>query len=225
MLVSYSVLVHSGDLHGGHYFALLKPERDGNWYRFDDDRVTRATQKEVLDENYGGGEAIENLTGMTMAMRQLNRHKRFTNAYMLVYVRDNAMDEVLKPLTTSDVPEHLQQRLDDERAALEIKKKERDESLLYFNARIISDDDFKAHDGCDLFNPHSPTAGKPLRVRRQDTFATFKTEVAALYNVPEDQMQIWTLVKRQNDTIRTDLPIPETDRQLSKYLANHPITL
>ncbi|KAG0340089.1 hypothetical protein BG000_000719 [Podila horticola] len=211
----HGVLVHSGDLHGGHYFALLKPERDGNWYRFDDDRVTRATQKEVLDENYGGGEAIENLTGMTMAMRQLNRHKRFTNAYMLVYVRDNAMDEVLKPLTTSDVPEHLQQRLDDERAALEIKKKERDESLLYFNARIISDDDFKAHDGCDLFNPHSPTAGKPLRVRRQDTFATFKTEVAALYNVPEDQMQIWTLVKRQNDTIRTDLPIPETDRQLT----------
>ncbi|KAG0092496.1 hypothetical protein BGZ92_009577 [Podila epicladia] len=211
----HGVLVHSGDLHGGHYFALLKPERDGNWYRFDDDRVTRATLKEVLDENYGGGEAIENLAGMTMAMRQLNRHKRFTNAYMLVYVRDNTMDEVLKPLTPSDVPEHLQQRLDDERAALEIKKKERDESLLYFNARIISDEDFRAHDGCDLFNPHSPTAGKPLRVRRQDTFANFKTEVAALYNVPEDQMQIWTLVKRQNDTIRTDLPIPETDRQLT----------
>ncbi|KAG0340189.1 hypothetical protein BG004_006523 [Podila humilis] len=211
----HGVLVHSGDLHGGHYFALLKPERDGNWYRFDDDRVIRATQKEVLDENYGGGEPLENIAQMTVAMRQLNRHKRFTNAYMLVYVRDNAMDEVLKPLTTDDIPEHLQKRLDDERAALEIKKKERDESLLYFNARIISDADFKAHDGCDLFNPHSPTSGKIVKVRKQETFAHFKAEVAALYNVQEDQMQIWTLVKRQNDTIRTDLPIPESDRPLS----------
>lgn len=28
----YSVIVHSGDLHGGHYFALLKPEKDGKWF-------------------------------------------------------------------------------------------------------------------------------------------------------------------------------------------------
>lgn len=27
----YSVLVHSGDIDGGHYFALLKPEKDGKW--------------------------------------------------------------------------------------------------------------------------------------------------------------------------------------------------
>jgi ubiquitin carboxyl-terminal hydrolase 7 len=26
-----SVLVHSGDLSGGHYFAFVKPEKDGKW--------------------------------------------------------------------------------------------------------------------------------------------------------------------------------------------------
>ncbi|KAI1316281.1 hypothetical protein EDD11_010189 [Mortierella claussenii] len=207
----HGVLVHSGDLHGGHYFALLKPERDGNWYRFDDDRVTRVTLKEVLNENYGGGEAPENLANMSLAMRQMNRHKRFTNAYMLVYVRDNAMDEVLKPLTTSDIPEHLQRRLDDERVALENKRKERDESLLYFNARVLSDDDFKAHDGFDLYSPHSPAAGKVFKVRRQDTLAAFRQVVAESYNFPEEQLRLWTLVKRQNDTVRTDLPISDSE--------------
>ncbi|KAF9095753.1 hypothetical protein BGX23_012681 [Mortierella sp. AD031] len=206
----HGVLVHSGDLSGGHYFALLKPERDGKWYRFDDDRVTMATMKEVLDENYGGGEPLENLGTMTMAMRQLNRHKRFTNAYMLVYVRDNAMDEVLKPLTADDIPEHLQRRLDDERAALEHRRKERDELLLYFNARAISDVDFKAHGGFDLFNPTS-AAGKTLKVRKQDTFATFKSVVAKSYGLSDDQIRVWTLVKRQNDTVRTDVPIPDID--------------
>ncbi|KAF9432060.1 hypothetical protein BGZ76_011315 [Entomortierella beljakovae] len=207
----HGVLVHSGDLHGGHYFALLKPEREGKWYKFDDDRVTIATMKEVLNENYGGGDPLDNMVGMTQVMRQINRHKRFTNAYMLVYIRNNAMDEVLKPLTTDDIPEHLQRRLDDERIALENKKKERDELMLYFNARVISDADFKLHEGFDLFNQLVQTAGKILKVKKQDSFASFKKLVADTYGLTEDQIRIWTLVKRQNDTVRTDLPIPDSD--------------
>jgi len=27
----YSVLVHSGDLHGGHYCAFIQPKLDGKW--------------------------------------------------------------------------------------------------------------------------------------------------------------------------------------------------
>ncbi|KAG0370870.1 hypothetical protein BGZ54_003296 [Gamsiella multidivaricata] len=211
----HGVLVHSGDLHGGHYFALLKPERDGKWYRFDDDRVIPVLLKEVLDENYGGGESLENLAAMPPALRQLNRHKRFTNAYMLVYIQENALDEVLKPLTHDDIPEHLQRRLDDERAVLETRKKERDESFLYFNARVISDADFKAHDGFDLFNPHSLTAGKLFKVRKSDTFETFRHFVAEGYGIPEGDIRLWTLVKRQNDTVRTDLAIPGSDLKKS----------
>ncbi|KAF9979100.1 hypothetical protein BGZ73_006337 [Actinomortierella ambigua] len=217
----HGVLVHSGDLHGGHYFALLKPERDGKWFKFDDDRVTRVTDKEVLDDNYGGGEQIEPLGGnVTMAMRQLNRHKRFTNAYMLVYIQNSAMDEVLKPVSAADIPEHLQRRLDDERALAESKRKERDESLLNLNARVISDEDFKAHGGFDLFNPISPTAGKVIKIKRADNFSTLKAQVAKAYDVAEDQIRIWNLVKRQNDTIRTDIPIPETDSILNMDAIN-----
>ncbi|KAF9113641.1 hypothetical protein BGX27_001116 [Mortierella sp. AM989] len=207
----HGVLVHSGDLHGGHYFALLKPERDGKWFRFDDDRVTQVTMKEVLNENYGGGDAPENLAAMSLAMRQLSRHKRFTNAYMLVYTRNNAMDEILKPLTNEDIPEHLQRRLDDERTAIENRRKERDESLLYFNARVVSDTDFKSHDGFDLYNPQSQAAGKLFKVRRLDTFAEFRQVVAENYGFPEDQLRLWSLVKRQNDTMRTDIPISDAD--------------
>jgi ubiquitin carboxyl-terminal hydrolase 7 len=50
----HGVLVHSGDFNAGHYYAFLKPTADGAFYKFDDDRVTRSTMKEVLEENYGG---------------------------------------------------------------------------------------------------------------------------------------------------------------------------
>jgi len=212
-----SVLVHSGDLHGGHYFALLRPEKNGKWFKFDDDRVTPATLKEVLDDNYGGGEPLENLTHLPIVIRRILSHKRFTNAYMLVYIRDNAMDEILRPLTKEDIPEHLQRRLDDELAAIEARRRERLEATMYMNTLVISDEDFRTHDGCDLYNPRS-NSGKLFKVRKQDTFSTFRQNVAESYGVTEDEIRLWTLVKRQNETIRTDTPVPESDWKESKSL-------
>ena len=99
------VLVHSGDLHGGHYFALIKPDRETRWLKFDDDRVTPVTDREVLEENYGG-EALNGLTAQQQRT-QVRAIKRFTNAYMLVYIRDCAIDEILAPFTEEDTPTHL----------------------------------------------------------------------------------------------------------------------
>lgn len=101
----HGVLVHSGDLHGGHYFALIKPDRDTRWLKFDDDRVTPVTDREVLEENYGG----EILNGLTSPAQrqQVRAMKRFTNAYMLVYIRESTIDEILAPFTEADTPPHL----------------------------------------------------------------------------------------------------------------------
>lgn len=100
------MLVHSGDLHGGHYFALIKPDRNTRWLKFDDDRVTPVTDREVLEENYGG-EALNGLAPAQQQRNQARAMKRFTNAYMLVYIRESAMDEILSPFTEKDTPPHL----------------------------------------------------------------------------------------------------------------------
>lgn len=101
----HGVLVHSGDLHGGHYFALIKPDAESRWLKFDDDRVTPVTDKEVLEENYGG-EAINGLPP-ALQRNQVRAMKRFTNAYMLVYIRQSALIDVLPPFTEEDTPPHL----------------------------------------------------------------------------------------------------------------------
>ena len=105
----HGVLVHSGDLHGGHYFALIKPDRETRWLKFDDDRVTPVTDREVLEENYGG-EALNGLVP-PMQRNQVRAMKRFTNAYMLVYIRESAIDEVLAPWKDEDTPPHLSKLL------------------------------------------------------------------------------------------------------------------
>lgn len=100
--------MHSGDLNAGHYYAFLRPEKDGQFFKFDDDRVTRATRREALDENFGGD---YNLGGGHDGVRnQISRQlsiKRSMNAYMLVYLRRNKIEEILVPVTEADAPEHL----------------------------------------------------------------------------------------------------------------------
>ena len=104
--------MHSGDVHGGHYFVLIKPSADGRWLRFDDDRVVPVTDREVLEENFGGEGLINGLTSSTIVHPNTKPPlkgaiKRFTNAYMLVYVRASRVGEMLKPIETMEVPEHL----------------------------------------------------------------------------------------------------------------------
>ena len=79
------------------------------WLKFDDDRVMPVTHCEVLKENYGG----EELNGLIPPgpRQQAQTMKRFTNAYMLVYIRDIAIDEVLAPFTDADTPPHLSKRM------------------------------------------------------------------------------------------------------------------
>lgn len=63
------------------------------------------TDREVLEENYGG-EPLNGVVPQTQR-NQVRAMKRFTNAYMLVYIRETAIDEVLTPFTDEDTPPHL----------------------------------------------------------------------------------------------------------------------
>ena len=52
----HSVLVHSGGVHGGHYYAYIRPtlEPEGAWYKFDDERVTKEEAASAIDQQFGG---------------------------------------------------------------------------------------------------------------------------------------------------------------------------
>lgn len=110
----HGVLVHSGDVHGGHYFVHIKPSVDGRWLRFDDDRVVPITDTEVLEDNFGGESLLPNGQAHPPPSKPAMKPgalKRFTNAYMLVYIRESKAAAVLEPISTEQVPEHLRASL------------------------------------------------------------------------------------------------------------------
>ena len=104
----HGVLVHSGDLNAGHYYAFIKPEKDGWFYKYDDDKVTRATSREVLEENFGG--EYRTLSGSPRAPLQKKAPiMRQNSAYMLVYIRKCKVDKILCPVTREEIPQHLRE--------------------------------------------------------------------------------------------------------------------
>ncbi|KAJ3117728.1 hypothetical protein HDU96_005858 [Phlyctochytrium bullatum] len=209
----HGVLVHSGDLHGGHYCAFLRPEKDGKWFKFDDDRVIPVTDKEVFEENFGGEFPQPN----GAVKPNFRNSKRFTNAYMLVYIRDSDLEEILSPLEETDIPEHLRKRLEEERLVSEQKRKEKEEQHLYLNVKVLLDEHIRQHPGFDLANfdekAYPLTPLPTFKVKKEDTLASFKQLLSEKLNAPPERIKLWTMVGRQNRTVRPDSPLPDTENE------------
>ncbi|KAI9933251.1 hypothetical protein MW887_007724 [Aspergillus wentii] len=212
----HGVLVHSGDFNAGHYYAFLKPTKDGHWYRFDDDRVTRATDKEVLDENYGGEYELTNgATGVRQPYTRGLSTKRSMNAYMLVYVRKTRLDDVLLPITQDDVPSHIEKRLVEERVEAARRKKEREEAHLYINVGVLTEESFQSHHGFDLTSfelpAGDPALAKQYRILRAQKVGEFAEQLAEEKGLQGSQIRFWVMVNRQNKTTRPDQVIKDPE--------------
>lgn len=227
----HGVLVHSGDLNAGHYYAFIKPEKDGWFYKYDDDKVTRATLREVLEENFGGEYRTAN--GYPRAPLQKKAPiMRQNSAYMLVYIRQSKLDKILCPVTQADTPLHLreppfadvrracpnadgrrlEQRFEEENELRETRRREQKEAHLYMMARVITDDTFRQYGGTDLCtfdaNPEVDVAApRSYRLRRTMTMEEFVHQVAADIGQDGRKVRLWLMVNRQNKTIRPDQPI------------------
>lgn len=219
----HGVLVHSGDLNAGHYYAFLKPEKHGEFYRFDDDRVTRATNREAIDDNFGGdyaNGANGNFKGQNPYTRQWST-KRSNNAYMLVYIRESKLDKILPPTKEIPPPEHLPVKLAEERAAADKRRKDREEAHLYMQVLVATESNFKAHTNTDIvpWGPEfeeDPAGPAVYRLLRSMTVSDLTTYIAHQNGQDAELLRPWIMVNRQNGTIRPDNPLIWPDLTLQE---------
>ncbi|UYV65714.1 USP7 [Cordylochernes scorpioides] len=196
----HAVLVHSGDNHGGHYVVFINPKTDGrsvNWCKFDDDVVSRCTKQEAIDHNFGGNEDDVSV-----------RH--CTNAYMLVYIRDSAISEVLQPVMEEDIPEQLKERLQEERRQEALRRKERNEAHLFMNIQLVTEDHFVGHQGNDLFDAERVNY-LVFRVRKNCRVREALELIAEHMKYPMTAVRAWPITLRNNQTLRPGALDPDTD--------------
>lgn len=217
----HGVLVHTGDISTGHYYALIKPGIEDQWYRFDDERVWKATKKQVFDENFGFDRLPDDkIRTMTREQYQEYFVARHTSAYMLVYIQEDKKDEILQPVTSADVPEHVVMSVDRENKERELREKEIKEAHLYTNLKISSMSNFIHYQGFETFpNNHSslfspdlnPDNSMPtsLRIPSKSYVRDLFKEIKNSLSIPLDRnVRYWKMEYRRNGTIRLDEPFP-----------------
>lgn len=202
----HSVLVHSGGVHGGHYYAFIRPTLSDQWYKFDDERVTKEDLKRALEEQYGGEEELPQTNpGFNNTPFKFTK---YSNAYMLVYIRESDKEKIMCNVDEKDIAEHLRERLKREQEEKEHKKKEKAEAHLYTIIKVARDDDLTEQIGKDIyFDLVDHDKVKSFRIQKQMPFNIFKEEIAKEFGIPIQFQRFWLWAKRQNHTYRPNRPL------------------
>ncbi|AQK39712.1 Ubiquitin carboxyl-terminal hydrolase 13 [Zea mays] len=202
----HSVLVHSGGVHGGHYYAFIRPTLSDQWYKFDDERVTKEDTKKALEEQYGGEEELPQINpGFNNTPFKFTK---YSNAYMLVYIRESDKEKIMCNVDEKDIAEHLRIRLKKEQEEKEHKKKEKAEAHLYTIIKIARDEDLKEQIGKNIyFDLVDHEKVHSFRIQKQLPFTSFKEEVAKEFGIPVQFQRFWLWAKRQNHTYRPNRPL------------------
>jgi len=175
-------------------------------YKFDDCQVTPAASKEAIEDNYGGEDDLGHFGPLT----RTRRYKRFTNAYLLVYLRECDLDKVLIDVKDTNIPKYLAKRLREDREAEEAERRERLRLHNSLNARVITNDTIKNHRGFDLFNfsnPNWPTSESiTIPLTKDSTAGDFKSALTKAQQViSPDSFRVWSVAPRNNRTVRLDM--------------------
>ncbi|KAE8700230.1 Ubiquitin carboxyl-terminal hydrolase 12 [Hibiscus syriacus] len=194
----HSVLVHSGGVHGGHYYAYIRPTLSDQWYKFDDERVTKEDAKRALEEQYGGGRGILPQTNPGFNNTPF-KFTKYSNAYMLVYIRESDKDKIICNVDEKDIAEHLRERLKKEQEEKEHKKKEKAEAHLYTIIKVARDDDLAEQIGKAIyFDLVDHDKVRSFHIQKHTTFNVFKEEVAREFGIPVQFQRFWLWAKRQS---------------------------
>ncbi|KAM7256047.1 hypothetical protein ACFE04_011788 [Oxalis oulophora] len=210
----HSVLVHSGGIHGGHYYAFIRPTLSDQWYKFDDERVTKEDMKRALEEQYGGEEELAPTNpGFNNTPFKFTK---YSNAYMLVYIRDSDKDKIICNVDEKDIAQHLRERLKKEQEEKEHKKKEKAEAHLYTIIKVARDEDLANQIGKDVyFDLVDHDKVRNFRIQKQTSFQLFKEEVAKELGIPVQFQRFWLWAKRQNHTYRPNRPLTQAEENQS----------
>ncbi|CAN6577223.1 unnamed protein product [Malus baccata var. baccata] len=144
----HSVLVHIGGAHDGRYCAFIRPTLCDQWYKFDNERVTKEDVKRALEEQYGGEKELPrtnscfNRTSFSLT--------KYSNAYMLVYIRDSDKEKIMCNVDEKDIAEHL--RISSKKGQ-EKKEVERcnAQAHLYTTIKVSRDKDLAEQIGRDVY--------------------------------------------------------------------------
>ncbi|OHT01279.1 hypothetical protein TRFO_31956 [Tritrichomonas foetus] len=210
----YGVLVHSGTVSYGHYYAFLRTSTNEQWYEFNDSTVSKVTDYKAINDNFGGSRITPKLqTAKYGAYNNYGSYSGYSNeksfsAYVLIYVRRADAQDIYEQITDEDVPEHVKNYIENpgnENNVISGKSLE---------IKISSEEAI-------LLNSLNNTTGftnsivdKTLECNDKDSLETIYSKVSELYKIPIDDFRLFYL---ENDSSCPTLLADRSEKNITSY--------
>jgi ubiquitin C-terminal hydrolase len=148
-----SILVHRGTAQAGHYFSYIRPRVDQDWFVFNDDSVDHVATSFALMNSCGGAinELQINENGFVKEVQTSSE----TCAYMVVYVRDDMIKDIMADVAKEDIPKNLIEIYQGQinKKSSEEKSRELKDSMI--DIYLLSNEIIKNWDYPGISNPDS----------------------------------------------------------------------
>ncbi|GJW72706.1 ubiquitin carboxyl-terminal hydrolase 12 [Tanacetum coccineum] len=109
----------------------IRPTLSDQWFKFDDERVTKEDMKRALEEQYGGEEELSQTNpGYNNAPFKF---RKYSNAYMLVYICQSDKEKIVCDVAEKDIAEHLRKEQEEK----EDKRKYKAQAHLFTIIKVI----------------------------------------------------------------------------------------
>ncbi|KAJ9452758.1 Ubiquitin carboxyl-terminal hydrolase 21 [Diplonema papillatum] len=235
----FAVLVHSGDVNAGHYYAFLKPTgvddssntgaEKSPWFRVDDERVYRVSAKDVMEENFGGEYGGGHLP-------------RYASAYVLVYMRSTDLAWLVPQVTYQTIPQRVHSRFGRFCASRVNRHVDKAvaEAHLFASLRFVTDPPtpiLTASSTCTCPVPPNPATatppcddldtkvnGAPVKYLRKSTISALKKSLVPIYGMPDTELTLWKFEERVNGTWRPSMLLkasPDASLERALLLGSH----
>ncbi|CAJ1426372.1 unnamed protein product [Effrenium voratum] len=193
----HSVVVHSGDVNSGHYYAYIRPNLDERWVKFDDDNVTFCSDFAAVEDNFGGCD-LNTCNYFDRSPGELRHFQwptraRIHNAYMLVYIREDCAEDVLKVPDPLQVNRRMVDRCNAEVRMLEQRRREKLELQTKIRINLVLE-----HDLCSMigFWDYNIPSRRSFEMNRDQLVKDLSAQASAYLQVDANHVALFSLHMR-----------------------------
>lgn len=183
----HDVVVHHGSASFGHYYAFIRPSAEDQWYKFNDSTVSKSSKESAIDDNFGGETDTSSSYSYNAYSYWGGSSGKAYSAYMLVYIRKDAVANIYEPIPDEAVPEHLKEYMNNKKSTYE------DTSLsrLTCEVTLTTEDEF-ADNTLKMKKIFAPVDNpSKITFERENKGEDLYEQVAKELKVDIDEIRLW----------------------------------
>lgn len=225
-----SIVVHKGNVYGGHYYAYIRPNvNTKEWFCFNDEVVHKADLYEVFDINFGGNLSLYRNKDNSGIITETTP-KSDLSAYILIYIQKNKADMILKPISMNEIPQEIVREIQRDKRNEKISIMLKERKIKNIDVYFLTNGMLKSYNGLglsrgsvDIYEKDVLTMyddeifNNSINVPKEMTINEFYVLIGKLMNIPAIILSLYALCLKGPNKVSTRYDFAMHFLDLNRY--------